>query len=159
MVRTRRDVNPTFDDPDSFSLNIKTGVIRANIGDIGSFLNAGGVANSPLRNITLLADGDQIKLKGTLHKLISLPVELFGSVAATPDNRIQLHVTKLNVLKIPFKGLLGGLHIMVADLFHPQGIPGTQGIARIGARHDSEGLRACSLGKRAAVEHTALQSE
>jgi hypothetical protein len=126
MVRTRRDSNPTFDDPDSFFLNIKTGVIRANIGDIGNFLNAGGVANSPLRNITLLADGDQIKLKGTLHKVISLPIELLGSVAATPDNRIQLHVTKLNVLKIPFKGLLGGLHITVADLFHPQGIPGIQ---------------------------------
>jgi hypothetical protein len=126
MVRTRRDVNPTFDDPESFLLDIKTGVIRANIGDIGNFLNAGGVANSPLRNITLLADGDQIKLKGTLHKLISLPVELLGSVAATPDNRIQLHVTKLNVLRIPLKGLLGGLHISVSDLFHPKGIPGIE---------------------------------
>jgi hypothetical protein len=126
MVRTRRDVNPTFDDPESFLLDIKTGVIRANIGDIGNFLNAGGVANSPLRNITLLADGDQIKLKGTLHKLISLPVELLGSVAATPDNRIQLHVTKLNVLRIPLKGLLGGLHISVSDLFHPKGIQGIE---------------------------------
>jgi hypothetical protein len=93
IVRTRRDDNPTFGDPDSFFLNIKTGGIRANIGDIGNFLNAGGVANSPLRNIPLLADGDQIKLKGTLHNLISLPVELLGSVAAAPDNRIQLHVT------------------------------------------------------------------
>jgi hypothetical protein len=58
MVRTRREANPTFDDPESFLLDINTGVIRANIGDIGNFLNAGGVANSPLRNITLLADGD-----------------------------------------------------------------------------------------------------
>ncbi len=87
-------MNPTFDDPESFFLDIKTGVIRANIGDIGIFLNAGGVANSPLKNITLLADGDQIKLKGTLHKLISLPVELLGSITATSDNRIQLHVNK-----------------------------------------------------------------
>ena len=126
MVRTRRDVNPTFDDPESFFLNIKTGVIRANIGDIGNFLNAGGVANSPVKSITLSAYGDQIKLQGTLHKLVSLPIELIGSVAATTDNRIQLHVTKLNVLKIPFKGLLGGLHISVSDLFHPQGIPGIQ---------------------------------
>ena len=126
MVRTRRDVNPTFDDPDSFFLEIKTGVIRANIGDIGNFLNAGGVANSPLRNIILLADGDQIKLKGTLHKLISLPVELLGSVSATADNRIQLHVTKLNVLKVPLKGLLGGFHVSISDLFHPKDIPGIE---------------------------------
>jgi hypothetical protein len=126
MVRTRLDVNPTFDDPESFLLEIKTGVIRANIGDIGNFLNAGGVADSPLRNILLLADGDQIKLKGTLHKLISLPVELLGSVAATPDNRIQLHVTKLSVLKIPLKGLLGGLHVSISDLIQPKGIPGVE---------------------------------
>src|SRR5215469_7965118 len=108
MVRTHRNVNPTFDDPESFVLDVKTGVIRANIGDIGNFLNLGNVKGSPLRNITLIADGDQIKLNGTLHKLISMPVELLGSVAATSNNRIQVHVTRLSVLKIPLKGLLGG---------------------------------------------------
>lgn len=126
MVRTHPGVNPTFDDPESFLLDIKTGVIRANIGDIGIFLNAGGVADSPLKNITLLADGDQIKLKGTLRKLISLPVELLGSITVAADNRIQLHVNKLSVLKIPLKGLLGGLNISVSDLFHPKGIPGIE---------------------------------
>jgi hypothetical protein len=126
MVRTRRNTNPSFDDPDSFVIEINSGVVRANIGDIGKFLNAGGVANSPLKNITLLADGDLIKLQGTLHKLISLPVEVLGSVAATPDNRIQVHVTKISVLKIPFKGLLGGLNISVSDLFHPKGIAGVE---------------------------------
>jgi hypothetical protein len=126
MIRSRPHVNPTFDDPESFSLDIKSGVVRANIGDIGIFLNAGGVANSPLKNITLLAEGDQIKLKGTLHKVIPLPVELLGSVTPTSDNRIQLHVTKLNVLKIPLKGLLGGLHIELSDLFQPKGIPGIE---------------------------------
>jgi hypothetical protein len=126
MVRTRRDVNPTFDDPESFVLEIKTGVVRANIGDIGNFLNAGGVTAGPLKNIRLLAAGDSIKLTGTLHKLIPLPIELLGSVSATADNRIQVHVTKLSVLKIPLKGLLAGLHITVADLFNPKGMPGIE---------------------------------
>ena len=126
LVRTRQNVNPTFDDPESFRLDVKTGVIRANIGDIGNFLNSGAVANSPLRDITLLAEDDHIKLKGTLHKLISMPVELLGSVNATPDNRIQVKVTKLSVLKVPLKGLLGGLNISVSDLFHPKGIPGIE---------------------------------
>ena len=49
-----------------------------------------------------------------------------GTLAAAPENRIQIHVTKLDVLKIPFKGLLGGLNVKVADLFHPQGVPGIQ---------------------------------
>ena len=126
MVRTRRNVNPTFDDPESFLLEVKTGIIRANIGDIGNFLNIGNIKGSPLRNITLVADGDQIKLNGTLHKVISMPVELRGSVAATADNRIQVHVTKLSVLKIPLKGILGGLHVSVSDLFQPKGIAGIE---------------------------------
>jgi hypothetical protein len=124
MVRSRRDVNPSFDDPESFLLEIKTGVIRTNIGDIGNFINAGDLKDSPLKNISLVADRDRIKLHGTLHKLVSMPIELLGNVAAAPDNRIQVHVTKLSVLKIPLKGLLGGLHVTVSDLFHPTRLPG-----------------------------------
>jgi hypothetical protein len=123
MERTRRDVNPSFDDPDSFVLDIKAGVLRANMGDIGNFLNA-SLEKSPLTNIKLSGDGDQIKLSGTLHKVVPLPVEMTATIAAIPDNRIQLHVTKLNVLKIPLKAVLGGLHIDVSDLFNPQNMPG-----------------------------------
>jgi hypothetical protein len=126
MARAHSNVNPSFDDPDSFSLDIKTGVIRANIGDIANYLNAGGLGNSPLKNVTLSGNGDQIKLNGTLHKIVSLPIEVDGTLVALPDSRIQLHVTKLNVLKVPLKGLLGGLHISVSDLFHAQNIPGVR---------------------------------
>ena len=126
MVRTHRNANPTFDDPESFILEIKTGVIRANIGDLGNFLNEGGAPQSPLKNIKLLADGDHIKLNARLKKFISMPIELLCTVAATADNRVQVHVTKLSVVKIPLKGLLGGLNISLSDLFHPKGIPGVE---------------------------------
>src|ERR1700719_582926 len=33
MARTHRNVNPSFDDPESFFIDIKTGVLRVNIGD------------------------------------------------------------------------------------------------------------------------------
>ncbi len=131
MARTHRNVNPSFDDPESFSIDIKTGVLRANIGDISNYLNATGMVNSPLKNIKLSGDGNQIKLAGTLHKMISLPIQLMGTIAAVPDNRIQIHVTKLTVLKIPFKALLGGLHITVSDLFGAQRIPGIESRATI----------------------------
>jgi hypothetical protein len=126
LIRAHRNVNPSFDDPDSFSIDVKTGVIRANIGDLSNFLNASGMAKSPLKNITISGDGNQIRLRGTLHKIIPLPIEMIGNIAVAPDNRIQVHVTKLSILKIPFKAILGGFHISISDLFHPKGIPGIQ---------------------------------
>ena len=125
MVRAKRNVDPSFDDPDSFVLDVKTGVIRTNVGDLANFLNE-GVSNSPLRNITLSGDGDQIKLHGTLHKVVPLPIEMIATISVAPGNRVQLHVTKLNVLKVPLKGLLGGFHITISSLFKPGDIPGIQ---------------------------------
>jgi hypothetical protein len=125
MVRTSRNVNPSFDEPDSFVLDVQTGVIRTNVGDLANFLNE-EVAGSPFRNITLSGDGDTIKIHGTLHKIVPLPVEIIASIGVAADNRIQIHVTKLSLLKIPFKGLLGSFHIDVSSLFHPGNIPGVE---------------------------------
>lgn len=126
LARTRAAVVPSFDDPESFFLNVKTGVIRANIGDAGNFMNAGGISRSPLKNVKLSADGDQIKLTGTLHKIVPLPIEMKGTIAPASGSRIRIHVTKLSVLKIPFKGLLGAFRVDISDLFDPRGIPGIQ---------------------------------
>jgi hypothetical protein len=126
MVRTRRQVNPSFDDPDSFVLQIQKGVIHANIGDISNYLNASSPPDAPLKNISIQPDGDQLKLHGTVHKILPLPIELVGQLSPTPDGRIQFHVTKLNVLKVPLKGLLGGFHVELSDLVHASNIPGVQ---------------------------------
>jgi hypothetical protein len=39
---------------------------------------------------------------------------------------VKFHVTKLDVLKIPLKGLLGGFHVELSDLVHARTIPGVQ---------------------------------
>jgi hypothetical protein len=125
MARSHKNVNPTFDDPDSFSLYIKTGVIRANVGDIASYLNS-GLTDAPLKNVQLSGDGDQVKLKGTVHKVIPLPIELTGTLSIFGENGIQIHVNKLNVLKIPVKGMLGAFHVTLSDLFKVKNMPGLE---------------------------------
>jgi hypothetical protein len=67
MIRTARNINPSFDELDSFVIDVKNGVIHTNVGDLTNFLNE-GVTNSPLTKISLSGDGDQLKLHGTLHK-------------------------------------------------------------------------------------------
>jgi hypothetical protein len=114
MVRTRTNIDPSFDDPKSFVLVIQQGVIHVNLGDIGNFLNT---ASFPLKNILVRGQGNQLKVTGTVHKMfLHLPAELVSTVSATADGRIHLHVDKINVLKIPLKGLLGGLHVEIDDI-------------------------------------------
>ena len=126
MVRTHPQVNPSFDDPESFVFEIQKGVIHANIGDISNYLNTSSPSNAPLKNISIQPDGDQIKLHGTVHKVVPLPIELVGTLSATPDGRVKFHVTKLSVLKIPLKGLLRDFHIELSDLVHATNVPGVQ---------------------------------
>ena len=125
MARTSRNVNPSFDEPESFYIDVKTGVIHTNVGDLANFLNQ-DVKNSPLKNIKLSGDRDQLKLTGTLHKVIPLPIEVISTIGVAPDNRIQIHVNKINVLKIPFKKLLGSFNVTVASLFSSTQIDGVE---------------------------------
>ena len=127
MVRTKKSVNPSFDDPDSFVLEVQRGIIHANIGDISHYLNAGNVSGSPLQNISLAGNGNQISVHGTIHKLhIPLPIGLDGTISAAPDGRIHLHVDRLSVLKLPVKGLLGDFHLSIADLMGKTNVAGVE---------------------------------
>jgi hypothetical protein len=126
MERTHAQVVPSLDEPESFVLLIQKGIIRANIGDIGTYLNASLPSDAPLKNISIQPEGDHLRLHGTAHKVVPLPVELDGSLVPVADGRVRFHVTKINVLKIPMKGLLGGLHIELSDLVPKNNVPGVQ---------------------------------
>lgn len=116
MVRSNPRKHASFDDPESFVLEIDKGVIRVKMQDVVDFLNSGAEGDSPLKNITMKADGDLLKVHGTMHKIVSLPVEIVGRLSPQADGRVKFGLTKINVLKIPMKGLLGGFHVELADL-------------------------------------------
>jgi hypothetical protein len=128
LVRTSKNENPSFDDPDSFFLAIHDGILRANVGDLANYLNNGGLGNSPLKNVTLSGDGAVMNIKGTIHKGmgIALPIQVTGELSVVSDNQIRLHVLKIDVLKIPFQWLFSRLHVSVEDLAGASKIPGLE---------------------------------
>jgi hypothetical protein len=127
LVRTRKNVVPSFDEPESFVLEVQQGIIHANIGDISHFFNAGTIPGSPLQNISITGNGNQVSLHGTIHKLhIPLPIGLDGTISPSPDGRIRLHVDRLSVLKLPVKGLLGDIHVTIADLMGNASVAGVE---------------------------------
>jgi len=125
MLRTDAKTVPSFDDPNSFVLEVQKGIIRVNIGDIANYLNSVS-AKAPLRDISIEPAGAQLKLHGTVHKMIPLPVELTGTLSPLPDGRIQFQAAKIDVLKIPLKGLLGSFHVKLDDLVASSNLPGVQ---------------------------------
>ncbi|HEX6497131.1 MAG TPA: hypothetical protein VF018_16690 [Acidobacteriaceae bacterium] len=124
IVRTKQNVNPSFDDPDSFILQIQKGVIHANIGDVCKYLNSTAAQDTPLKNIDIQPDGELVKIRGTVKKVVPLPIEILGSLAATPDGLVRLHVQHISVLKVPVKGLLGTFDVKLSDLVHSTNVPG-----------------------------------
>jgi len=117
MIPTHRGVPPSFDEPGSFALDIEAGVLGVSLTEVEHALNDSMLQGTPLQNVTLAANGrQQIKLTGTLHKAIALPIEMIADLGHTNDGRIHLHVEKLRVLKLPVKGMLEMLHVKAGDL-------------------------------------------
>jgi hypothetical protein len=127
MVRTRADRTPSLDDMDSFVFAIDKGVVRANLGDLEKFLNTSVAPKSPLKNMKVSGQGSEIKIAGSLHKwLMTLPVEVEGTFSPTSDGRVHLHVTKIHVLKMPVKALMGGFKVEMKDIVGTEPLGGVE---------------------------------
>ena len=126
MFPTDKKVPPSFDDPASFIIKIDAGVVASSLSEISDLLNGGLLNGSPLEKVSLAEDGKQLKLTGTLHKGVSVPVEMISDLGAAPDGRIRLHVVKLRVLKLPVKGLMQAFHLKLADVVGANGGPGVE---------------------------------
>lgn len=127
MLPTRRGVVPSLDDESSFLFQIDRGLIHVNLGDIGNYLNSAMASRSPLKDMKLTGEGQQIRLAGVMHKLlIPLPVEVLGTIAPAPGGMVHVRITKINVLKVPVKGLLRGLRVGVDDIVGKEPVNGVE---------------------------------
>lgn len=126
MKPTRPGATPSFDDPKSFALDINTGVVRVGLSDVAATLNSEMLHGSPLSHVSLAPSGKQLKVNGTVHKILPLPFEMLGDLSAAPDGRIALHVASLRVLRIPLKGILKVFDLKAGDLVGPKGAKGVQ---------------------------------
>lgn len=126
MLRAHENEIPSFDEPASFVLDIQDAVISTTLSDLSRALNDGMLKGSPLKHVSLAAQGDQLKITGTLHKLIPLPVEMISDVASSPDGRVRMHIQKMRVLRLPVAGLMKAFDLKAGDLVSPKGAKGVQ---------------------------------
>jgi hypothetical protein len=125
MYPTKKGTYPSFDDTNSFRLEVQEGLIGMNLNDLQTLVNGGALKGSSLKNVKIAPAGRQLKISGTLHKVVPLPVQILADISASPDGKsVRLHLQKISVMKMPVKGLLEKLHIQTADLFDPNNSPG-----------------------------------
>jgi len=131
MSPTRESGVVSFDDQESYVIDVDAGAVGVSADDLTKLLNTTVFAGSkaPLRDVKVTMRGPQIQLNGKLHKAIAIPVELVGDVGIAPDGRIRVHAAKLQALHVPVKGIFGALGIKLADLID---VKQTKGIEMAG---------------------------
>lgn len=126
MFPTKPGVPPSFDDPNSFLLVIDEGIVAADLASLSGITKSKATASAGLTDLKIAPEGNRLKITGTVHKGVPLPVQIMGSVSAAPDGRVRVHVDKISILKVPVKGVLKTFDLKTADLFDPKGSSGIE---------------------------------
>ncbi len=126
LVSTKRGHPPVFDDKDSFIVRIDSAQIALSMDSLTRLLNTYvfHYDGSPLKNLTVTADGQRLKLKGTVHKGIDLPFTIVADPSVDADGALRLRAHSIKTLGIPAKGLLAFFGVELENLVNLQGRTG-----------------------------------
>jgi len=119
---------PVFDDAKSFSLAIRSAELSITTDDLSNVLNqyAFAAKDAPIKGIRVSAQGEKLKIQGSLHSKGDLPFESEGSLMATPDGEIRLHTDKVKAAHVSVKGLMDLLGETVAKLIDTRKVRGVR---------------------------------
>jgi hypothetical protein len=115
LQRTKPESPVTFDDSDSFAVNVDAADIAITPTSLAALMNSYVFAyeSAPIKHVSIMIHGNQLIQSGMIHKKVDLPFEIMGSLSATEDGNIRLHADKIKSAHIPVKGLL---HLFGEDL-------------------------------------------
>jgi len=100
-----------FDNETAFVVRIDSALVGMRPASLESLLNryVFGYPGAPIQDLHVSLEGQQMRLEGTMHKIIDIPFSMLADVAATPDGRIRLHPTKVEICGINGLALLKAL--------------------------------------------------
>jgi len=115
-----------FDDKNSFTLRIDGAEIAMGTDALSRVLNQQvfGASDAPLKQLAITADGNVLTVKGKLHSKGDLPFESKGSLSATDDGEIRIHIQKIKAAHLPVKGIMDLLGVKIANLISAEKVRG-----------------------------------
>jgi hypothetical protein len=119
---------PVFDNNDSFRVRIGYAEIDIGASDLASVFNSYvfARANSPLKGVSMSIENGQLKIKGKLHDVGTIPFETESTLSPTDDGKILLRTGKVKALHVPVKGIMNLLGVEIADLIKNGKVPGVE---------------------------------
>lgn len=118
---------PVFDDKNSFSIVVDSASISITLASLTNDLNEWvfGAPNAPLKKLKVSANGDKVKLNGSLASKAGVPFESQGTLVLAPDGMIRVHTTTIKTAHLPVKGLMNIFGVETEDLIntsHAKGV-------------------------------------
>lgn len=118
VLPTRNGSPPALNDKGSMLINIESGDIAIDTSSLANILNRHvfGYPKSPLRNLHVSIDGNEMVQTGKMKKLVWLSFRIRATMSVTPDHEIRVQPTAVSVAGIGVKGLakqLGGLSKLI----------------------------------------------
>lgn len=116
-----------FDDKRSYVLSVDTGVVALTPADLTNLMNRYVFAyqGAPLRNLSVMVRGDQLGLKGTLHKGVDIPFDMTSTVTLTADQKLRIHPTRMRIFSVNGLALMHALGLSLekmVDLSKAKGV-------------------------------------
>ena len=110
-MRSRTGGPILFDDKTAFIISIARAEIGLTGPDMSVLLNkyVFGFKDSPLSNLKVSISGNEMVQKGTLRNVARLPFVIRAVLSATPDGRIRIHPTRIEILGLHVDKLMKGL--------------------------------------------------
>jgi len=118
VMPTQPGGSALLDSTSSFSIRITSGTVAIQSADLGVILNrfVFGYKGSPLRNLKVRTEGNQLVQSGVMHKGVDLKFEIKAALSLTDSGWIRLHPTKVRVLGVNGESLLHALGLRLDDM-------------------------------------------
>ena len=124
-LEPRKEI-PVFDDSQSFVLEIDSATITMSTDSLAHVLNDHVFAakDSPLKDLAVSTEGNQLKIKGKLANKGDIPFEMVGEMQVTPDGKIRIHAKHVKAAHLPVKGIMDLFGVKIADLINTRKVKG-----------------------------------
>ena len=119
---------PVFDDPNSFTLNVRSAEISIATDALANALNqyAFAAADAPIKQIGISARDGKLNIQGHLRPKGNIPFETVGSLSVTPQGEIRVHAEKVKAAHLPVKGLMDLLGETIAKMIDTRKVRGVR---------------------------------